>query len=46
MIRLSGHTLKPAGRFTPESMALDITERGSAAQITLGIDAPKLRPGD
>ena len=46
MIKLQGHTLTPVDLFSPESMALTITERSSTAQITQGLDAPSLQAGD
>ena len=46
MIRLSAHSLTPAELFFPESMALNITERGSTAQITQGLDGPSFQVGD
>jgi len=46
MIKLTGHTLTPGERITPESNALTLTERGSIARITLGPEQPELNVDD
>ena len=46
MIILSKGSLTQTGRFMPETMALNLSERGSTATITFGIGAANLAIGD
>lgn len=46
MIILSKGSLTQTGRFAPETMALNLNERGSTATITFGIGAADLAIGD
>lgn len=46
MILLSKGSLTQTGRFAPETMALNLSERGSTATITFGIGTANLAIGD
>jgi hypothetical protein len=46
MIILSKGSLTQTGRFAPETMALNLSERGSTATITFGIGTVELAIGD
>lgn len=46
MIKLSGQSLTPEAKFTPETMALNLMERASTAQITGGLARLSLQVGD
>ena len=46
MILLSGHSLTAAGKFQPERVSVNLSERGSTATVTLPEGAPALSVGD
>ena len=46
MIRiLNGHSLQEAGRFSPETMPLTLSERQSQATVTIGPEVPEIAVG-
>lgn len=41
MILLSGHSLTAAGKFQPERVSVNLSERGSTATVTLPEGRPR-----
>lgn len=46
LMLLNGHSLERKKLIRPESMSLNLSERDSSAQVTIGPDAPAIAPGD